>query len=252
MSVLLRERRGAVELLTLNRPEKRNALSSELLQALGSALRDVAADSGVRAVVITGADPAFCAGVDLGELSGGARPLDGDGAVVAMREVPQPTIAAVNGACVTGGLELALNCDIRIASERARFADTHARVGVHPGWGMTAILPRVVGAGRAKHMSLSGDYVDADAALRMGLISRLVEHASLIDTAVALAESIASADSSTLQAIKRIYDEDSALLAALARERAGFETARLMLDPAAIAGRVEGVKARGREQAGAS
>jgi enoyl-CoA hydratase len=248
MSVLLRERHGSVELLTLNRPEKRNALSTELLRAIGGALRDIAADSSVRVVVITGADPAFCAGVDLGELSGAGRPLDTDDAVAALRQLPQPSIAAVNGACVTGGLELALNCDIRIASQHARFADTHARVGVHPGWGMTAILPRLVGAGRARDMSFTGDYVDAEAALRIGLVSRFVEHDGLIDAAVALAESIASTDAAALAAIKRLYDEDSALIAALARERAGFETARMIFDPAAVAGRVEGVKERGREQ----
>lgn len=250
MSVLLRQRRGNVELLTLNRPEKRNALSSELLTALGATLRDIAADEAVRAVVITGADPAFCAGVDLGELSGGRRPLDNEGTVEALRGLPQPSIAAVNGACVTGGLELAINCDVRIGSERARFADTHARVGVHPGWGMSAILPRLVGSGNARDMSLTGDYVDAPTALRIGLVSRLVAHQVLLESALALAESIASADALTTRAIKRLYNEDSALLAALDREHAGFLAARQGYDPAAIAGRVEAVKARGREQAG--
>ena len=248
MSVLVRERRDEVELLTLNRPEKRNALSSELLRALGNALREVAGDTSVRVVVLTGADPAFCAGVDLGELSASAGPLDDGGVLEAFRDLPQPSIAAVNGACVTGGLELALNCDIRVASERARFADTHTRVGVAPGWGMTAILPRLIGAGRARDMSLTGDYIDAETALRWGLVSRLVAHEPLLAAAFDAAAAIASADPATIRAVKRLYDLDSALVAALQRERVGFAAARSAHDPAKVAARVDGVIARGREQ----
>ena len=249
--LLLRERRGAVELLTLNRPEKRNALSTALLDALRGAFTEIAADSEVAVVVVTGADPAFCAGVDLGELSSReARPLDSQATVSMLRDLPQPSIAAVNGACVTGGLELALNCDVRIASERARFADTHVRVGVHPGWGMTAILPRLIGAGRAKDMSLTGDYIDAVTAERWGLVSRVGEHDRLLGAAMAIAEAMATADPTTLRSVKRLYDADAGLLSALAREREGFLVARTRLDPGAVAGRVDGVISRGRTQAG--
>ena len=118
MSVLLQERRGPVALLTLNRPGRRNALSLELLAHLKMALTEVAAGDAT-VVVVTGSDPAFCAGLDLQELAGSTRLLEGEGVISTMRAVPQPVIAAVNGACVTGGLELALNCDVRIASERA-------------------------------------------------------------------------------------------------------------------------------------
>ena len=212
---------------------------------------EVGGDDAVRVVVVTGADPAFCAGVDLGELSSAERrPLSADNAVATLRRMPQPSIAAVNGACVTGGLELAISCDVRIASERARFADTHARVGVHPGWGMTAILPRLVGSGRARDMSLSGDYVDAVTAERWGLVSRVVAHDTLLDAALAMAEAMATADVTTLRAVKCLYDTDAALQAALAAEQEGFVAARARLDPASVGARVGGVLARGREQAG--
>ena len=248
-TLVLRERRGAVELLTLNRPEKRNALSTALLAELRDTLVAVAADDGVAVVVVTGADPAFCAGVDLDELGGGeARPLDSAATVSLLRDLPQPSIAAVNGACVTGGLELALNCDVRIASERARFADTHVRVGVHPGWGMTAILPRLIGAGRARDMSLTGDYVDAATAERWGLVSRVVEHDRLLEAARAVAEAMTGADPSTLRAVKLLYDNDAGLVSALEREQEGFRAVRGRLVPGKVGARVDAVIARGRTQ----
>ena len=245
MSVLRQQRRGPVALLTLNRPERRNALSLELLAHLKTAFAQVAAGDAT-VVVVTGADPAFCAGLDLHELAGSTRSLEGEGVISAMRAVPQPLIAAVNGACVTGGLELALNCDVRIASERASFADTHTRVGVHPGWGMSAILPRLVGSGWARHLSLTADYIDATTALRAGLVTRVVAHAELLAAAMSMAASIAAADQPVLRAYKRLYDEDGALLAALRRERAGFEEHRRGLDAGAVAARVDGVIAHGR------
>lgn len=248
MSVLLRERHGEVELLTLNRPERRNALSVELLETLDAALRELAADAALRAVVITGTDPAWCAGVDLVELSQGGRNLHVGGVMEPMRALPVPLIAAVNGACVTGGLELALACDIRIGSERARFADTHARVGVHPGWGLTAALPRVVGTAMARQMSFTGNYVDADAALRCGLITMLVPHASLLDQAMALAGAVASTERSIVDAIRTLYDADEAYAAALRREREGYLRWREDFDGRSVAGRVGAVIARGREQ----
>jgi enoyl-CoA hydratase len=248
--LVLRERRGAVELLTLNRPEKRNALSTALLAELRRAFTAIAADDAVAVVVVTGADPAFCAGVDLGELgSGESRPLDSEGTVSMLRDLPQPSIAAVNGACVTGGLELALNCDVRIASERARFADTHVRVGVHPGWGMSAILPRLIGSGRARDMSLTGDYIDAVTAERWGLVSRVVAHDELLGAVLAVADAMASADPATLRAVKRLYDEDAGLVAALEREQEGFRSARARFMPSDVGARVDALIARGRSQA---
>lgn len=252
MSVLLRERRGSVEVLTLNRPEKRNALNVELLGALGDAFSSLAhaATSGPRAVVVTGADPAWCAGLDLHEVASGGRPL-GDGARVmqAIVACPVPIIGAINGVAVTGGLELAIACDIRIASERARFADTHARVGIHPGWGLTANLPRLIGTSRAREMSFTGNYVDAEEAARWGLVSRVVPHAELLDRAVELGEAIASVDQQALRAIRALYDADEGHAAAIARELAGFTAWQSAVDThALVAARMDAVIARGREQ----
>lgn len=149
MSVLLSADHDGVRLVTLNRPEARNSLSAELIHALSAALRAADADPDVRAIVITGADPAFCAGLDLKALA-----ADGpdylqlfhvDHCIRLVGELATPVVGAVNGAAFTGGLEIALGCDFLIASERAVFADTHARVGVLPDGGMTARLPDWVG-----------------------------------------------------------------------------------------------------------
>ncbi|HEX7355008.1 MAG TPA: enoyl-CoA hydratase, partial [Mycobacteriales bacterium] len=173
--VLLTERDACVATVTLNRPEARNALSSELIAALRSTMRELENDADVDVVILTGADPAFCAGLDLKQLGS-----SGDNVSVGGRadsgpswapwpQLSKPVIGAVNGFAVTGGLELALACDILIASERARFADTHARVGILPGWGLSVLLPLMVGRGLARRMSLTGDYLSADDALRAGL-----------------------------------------------------------------------------------
>ena len=141
--------------------------------------------------MLTGADPAFCAGVDLKELAAGGDNLHSR-AVDYLTGSPVPVIAAVNGPSVTGGLELALACDFRIASERATFADTHARVGIVPGWGLTVRLPKAVGAAFAREMSFTGNYVDAATALRVGLVNHVVAHDDLLPTARALAADVAS------------------------------------------------------------
>lgn len=152
-SVLVERGDDGTAVVTLNRPDVRNAIDPELLRGLRTALRELDADDAVGAIVLTGADPAFCAGLDLrrlGSADGGLL----DGAVDrSVSRAPwgeplrTPLIGAVNGAAVTGGLEIALNCDILIASERARFAGTHARVGVLPGWRLSVLLPLFVGAG---------------------------------------------------------------------------------------------------------
>ena len=251
--VLLRRRRGPVEVLTLNRPERRNALSAELLGALEAAvanLREPAASGEVGAVVIIGTDPAWCAGLDLTELAEGGGALGrGEGLMAALGALDAPVIAAVNGPAVTGGLELALACDVRIASERARFADTHARVGIHPGWGMTANLPRLVGTSRAREMSFTGNYVGAEEAARWGLVSRVVPHAQLLDAAVALGEAMASVDPGIRRALRALYNTDEAHRQALARETAGFRAWRAGADTAAVVGgSKDAVIARGRAQ----
>ena len=183
------ERDGPVAVVTMNRPEARNAMnaahSAAFVEAVESCQEAVA-------IVITGTDPAFCAGLDLKEigtvgLGGGI----GDFIGVVQRSTV-PVIGAVNGAAVTGGLELALACDFLVASERATFADTHGRVGVYPGGGMTVVLPQRVGVPFATEMSLTGNFVDAPTALRAGLVNHVVPHEELVPFTVKLAHDIAS------------------------------------------------------------
>ena len=170
-----------VAVITLNRPDKRNALNRAVRKALPAAITRCDDDDDVDVMILTGNDPAFCAGVDLKEFgSGEVQQGEGfaevgergdDGRTPFRGALPphtKPLIGAVNGVAVTGGFEVALNCDFLIASDRARFADTHARVGVMPGWGLTVLLAQRIGIGRAKEMSITGNYVDAPTALAWG------------------------------------------------------------------------------------
>jgi enoyl-CoA hydratase len=242
------ERRGAVALLTLNRPAARNAINFALCQAFCDALAGL---QDARAIVITGADPAFCAGLDLKNL--------GVDTLAQLPSYPEalaksavPMIAAVNGAAVTGGFEIALGCDFIVASERAVFADTHVRVGVYPG-PVLVDLPRRVGMAWAREMSLTGNFVDAETALRIGLANHVKPHAELVPFALSLAEAIADADPAMTAAMRRDWDasmgppiaearvvhRDHALAGGFGRNR-GSE----------IAGRRETVLARSRDQRG--
>ncbi|MFG3022398.1 enoyl-CoA hydratase [Streptomyces sp. NPDC048254] len=208
---LLVEDVGAVRVLTLNRPRARNALSGGLISALYRALLSVDDEETVRAVVLTGADPAFCAGVDLKQAAdeGAAyfRRFDEENCVGQVARVRKPVIGAVNGAAFTGGLELALGCDFLIASEQAAFADTHVRVGVLPGGGLTARLPQLVGPAHARRMSMTGDVVDAHRAERIGLVTEVVPHDRLRGRAVELAAAVAEVPGQPMGELKRIYTE---------------------------------------------
>lgn len=238
-----------VAVVTLRRPEKHNALTAALLAGLEAAFRDLAGDPDLRAVVLTGVDPAFCAGLDLQELE--SRPAAfGPTALQAVRELQVPLIAAVNGAAVTGGLELALACDWRLASERARFADTHARVGVVPGWGLTAALSEAVGQSWARQMSFTGNFVGAELALRLGLVNEVVPHERLLDRAVALAVDISSTEATTLRRIRAVYDVAAIGTGAeaLQAERDASRNGLLMADPAAFAARRASLLSRSRAQ----
>jgi enoyl-CoA hydratase len=200
---------GAVRVLTLNRPESRNALNRDLIRALYTALKDADADDAVAAVVLTGSDPAFCAGVDLKEAARDgmkyfAEFKDGS-CIAAVADMHTPIIGAINGATFTGGLELALGCDFLIASERAVFADTHARVGILPGGGMTARLPHVVGAAMARRLSMTGEVVDAARAERIGLVTEVVAHDRLLARAVELATAITEVPGPVMLGLKEIY-----------------------------------------------
>ncbi len=173
--ILITEIRDGVATITLNRPRQMNALSAELRRRLVAALDGLSGDDAVRAVIVTGAgEKAFTAGVDLKELETAPLTTDElgpDGPMHrAIRKLGKPTIAAVNGFAITGGMELAINCDILVASTSARFADTHARVGIVPGWGMSQLLPRIIGPVRARYMSFTGNFVDAATAKAWGLV----------------------------------------------------------------------------------
>jgi enoyl-CoA hydratase len=188
--------------LTLNRPQVRNALSAALRARLFAAVVDAEADDGVDVIILTGADPVFCAGLDLEELGASTELPDISPQWPSMRK---PVIGAINGAAVTGGLELALNCDILIASERATFADTHARVGLLPTWGLSVRLPQKVGVGLARRMSLTGDYLSAADALRAGLVTEVVLHERLLDAARSVAAAIVGNNQGALRALLDSY-----------------------------------------------
>ena len=244
-----------VATVTLDRPRARNALSHALLSALRRAMAELGEREEVRAVVLTGRDPAFCAGLDLKELSGDTKLLDAadpDGpAWSPWRPLAKPLIGAINGASITGGLELALHCDFLVASERAVFADTHARVGILPGWGLSVLLPQRVGFAMARRMSLTGDFVDASTALSAGLVTQVVPHAELMPTAHSLAATIAANHQPAVQALhasyRRIEGESTARGFDLEQEAA--RAWRRGGGSAGIAERVPGVIARGRDQA---
>src|SRR5882757_2535696 len=200
--VLLIETEDRVRTLTLNRPQARNALSSELRRRFFGALRDAEADDDVDVVILTGTDPVFCAGLDLKELGDATELPD-----ISPQWPPmnKPVIGAINGAAVTGGLEFALYCDILIASEQAKFADTHARVGLLPTWGLSVRLPQKVGVGMARRMSLTGDYLSAADALRAGLVTEVVAHDQLLATARRIAASIVGNNQNAVRALLASY-----------------------------------------------
>jgi enoyl-CoA hydratase len=207
--LVLREDRGAVRVLTMNRPEARNALSTALISALHTALVHADRDPSVHAVVLTGADPAFCAGLDLkqAQRDGAAyfERLHAENCITKVAQLSKPVLGAINGAAITGGMEMALGCDFLVASDRAVFADTHARVGILPGAGMTARLPHTVGAGMARRLSMTGEVIDAARAETMGLVTEVVPHAQLLDRTVGLATQICEADAPIMQGLKAIY-----------------------------------------------
>ena len=200
--VLLIDTRDRIRTLTLNRPAARNALSAELRSRFYGALREAETDDAVDVVIVTGTDPVFCAGLDLKELGNTTELPD-----ISPKWPPmsKPVIGAINGAAVTGGLEIALYCDILIASENARFADTHARVGLLPTWGLSVRLPQMVGGGMARRMSMTGDYLSADEALRTGLVTQVVPHDQLLDTARQIATSIVGNNQKAVRALMTSY-----------------------------------------------
>ena len=196
--VVMHEVRGRTMLITINRPEKRNALDRQVRSAFLEAIAAARANDAVRAIVVTGTgDKAFVSGADIGEFEGRTtveqwRVMKGATIFDAVERCPTPVIAAVNGYCLGGGMELALSCDIRLASASARFGQPEVNLGIIPGGGGTQRLPRIVGLGAALKMILTGEMIGADEALRLGLVDEVLEPAALLDRALALAETIAS------------------------------------------------------------
>lgn len=248
-----------IAVVTLNRPEAMNALSRALRAELAAAMRAVDADDAVRCVILTGAgERAFTAGLDLKELGsdtshlGAANATDAEeNPVKAIEQCRKPVIGAINGVAITGGFEVAIACDILIASEKARFADTHARVGILPGWGLSQKLSRIVGISRAKQLSFSGNFLDAETACAWGLVNAVVPAGELIIHAKALARDIASVDPAMVQSYKRLIDDGYALPfgEAMAHEHRFSSAANSQVSAEAVEARRLAVIERGRGQA---
>lgn len=277
MSQVVVDMKDGVATITINRPEARNALNRWVRRRLPGVITELEADATVDVMILTGADPAFSAGVDLKEFGSGN--LDGDdlrsGAPDSTSPPPETVdmggrgrdgqlpwrgalpprtkllIGAVNGVAVTGGLELALACDFLIASDRARFADTHARVGVMPGWGLTVLLPQRIGVARAREMSVTGNFVDAQLAYDWGLVNHVVPHDDLLPYCRQLGADCRTVDQLAVRRMLSTYDRNSLVTDAEAWviedevsrnwEGSGF-------DPAEIEKRRVGIMERGRAQ----
>jgi enoyl-CoA hydratase len=222
--------------IVFDRPRARNALNKAMRDELCALLAAAERDAAVSAVILTGTDPAFTAGVDFKDTSGEFDPYDAQFANNpgrALRAMRTPVICAVNGPCISGGLEIALSASFVVASERALFADTHARLNAVPTWGLTALLPRAVGLRRAREMSLTGELVDAETALRIGLVNHVLPHEELLPFVRDLAASFAATPAAG--EILSLYTQgiDSGESAALSLETA--HTARRHLDTKAFA-----------------
>jgi enoyl-CoA hydratase len=214
--VVLHEVSERIATITLNRPEARNALSSAVLRRLPELMRQADADPEVDVVILTGTDPAFCAGLDLKELGSNGGNLAGGGADGSANRdgvrgpfprMTKPVIGAINGVAITGGFELALHCDFLVASEHAKFGDTHTRVGVMPGWGLTVLLPQAIGVRRAREMSYTGNFMAAAEALAFGLVNHVVPHEELMPVARRLALDIIGNEQDGVRQMKATYAE---------------------------------------------
>jgi enoyl-CoA hydratase len=244
-----------VGVITLNRPEAMNALSRALRAALHDAVVELSNDPDISVLVLTGAGRAFTAGLDLKELGNeGLAAANATGAaenpVLALDECAKPVIGAINGVAITGGFEVALACDVLIASTNARFADTHARVGIMPGWGLSQKLSRTVGIYRAKELSLSGNFLDARTAYEWGLVNRVVEPEELMPAALKLAADMASIPVETLSLYKKIIDEgyDVPFGEAMDLEQRLSTANNRTVTAQDVAARRLGIQARGRTQ----
>ncbi len=224
---VLFEVENQVALITLNRPQRHNAINQKLLCLLYDHMETVTADDGIRAAVITGAGKSFCSGIDLeaAMTENLFNPRnDGRDLPDIFRACTKPLIGAVNGHAITGGFEIALNCDFLIASEAAFFTDTHAKVGIHPGWGMTQLLQQAVGQRRARQMSFTCRPISALRALEWGLVNEVMAPEMLLPRAKQIAADICAVKQDILRDIHDLIDfrNSTPLTEAYAREREGF------------------------------
>lgn len=256
--ILVEKPSEGVAVVTLNRPEAMNALSKSLRAALQVAIAELDADPGVKVIVLTGAgERAFTAGLDLKELSadplgmGAANATDpAQNPAQAVLSCSKPIIGAINGVAITGGFELALACDVLLCSTNARFADTHARVGITPGWGLSQKLSRCIGPYRAKELSLSGNFLSAQQAYDWGLANRVVAPEDLMPAALELARQMADIDLDMLVTYKAMIDDGYAttLGDGLELEHQRSVVHNRGVTPEMVAARRENVRARGRAQ----
>jgi 2-(1,2-epoxy-1,2-dihydrophenyl)acetyl-CoA isomerase len=228
---LIYDVKDGIATLTLNRPDRLNALGGTLREDLLDAVTRVASDAEIRVVIVTGAGKGFCAGGDVKDMAarraaGAARDVveriapSRDRTLLAMREAPQPIIAAVNGAAAGAGMNLALGCDIRLASTAAKFSQAFVKRGLHPDWGGTYFLPRLVGMAKACELIFTGDLIDAEEALKLGLVSSVHSPEELMPAALRLAQRIAAGPPLAIRLAKRslYHNETIDLRAALAVE----------------------------------
>ena len=258
MTLVTTQIEDGIAIVTLNRPEAMNALSRALRAELAAAMRAVDADDAVRCVILTGAgERAFTAGLDLKELGTDTSNLGAANAtsaeenpVKAIEQCRKPVIGAINGVAITGGFEVAIACDILIASTNARFADTHARVGILPGWGLSQKLSRIIGISRAKQLSFSGNFLDAETACAWGLVNSVVPADELMTHAKALGRDIASVDSGMVATYKKLIDEGYAMSFgdAMAHEHAYSSAANARVSAEEVEARRLAVIERGRGQ----
>jgi enoyl-CoA hydratase len=240
--------------VTLNRPEARNALNRAVVVGLRNAIALAEASDDADVIVLTGTDPAFCAGVDLKELASGDSGVIGGGGVNRPPWEPttKPVIGAINGVAITGGFELALQCDFLVASERAAFGDTHTRVGVLPGWGLSVLLPQAIGLRRAIEMSLTGNFIGATEAFDLGLVNHVVDHDALLPTTYKLAADIAANNTPAVRTLLASYRTIHRMTVAdgLQHELRVNRDYMNTFDSAQLAQRRNAIAERGRAQIG--
>jgi enoyl-CoA hydratase len=226
---VLFEVKGSVATITLNRPERKNAINQALLIELYNSIEKITESDEIKVGIITGSGNSFCSGIDLACLATDNLfdpRLDGKDMPEIFGSCDKPIIGAVNGYSITGGFEIALNCDFLIASENAIFADTHAKVGIHPGWGMSQLLQQAVGQRLAKQFSTTCEKISAERALHCGLVNEVVSADKLLLRASKIAEEICSVNYDMMLTMKTLIEVKNytTLNKAIAVEKKGFKS----------------------------